>query len=74
MNDAPRASEADRRLDQHLELLRSEPPEPGTALVPRVVRTARLQRMLRTPAKAVIRLASTVAGGVAALLGARSRR
>ena len=74
MNDAPRASEADRRLDQHLELLRSEPPEPGTALVPRVVRTARLQRMLRTPIKAMIALASTVAGGVAALFGARSRR
>jgi hypothetical protein len=74
VNDAPRPSEADRRLDQHLELLRSEPPEPGTALVPRVVRTARLQRMLRTPIQAVIALASTVAGGVAALLGARSRR
>ena len=74
MNDAPRATEADRRLDEHLELLRSEAPEPGTALVPRVVRTARLQRMLRTPVKAVITLAATVAGGVAALFGVRSRR
>jgi hypothetical protein len=74
MNDAPGPSEADRRLDQHLELLRSDPPEPGTALVPRVVRTARLQRVLRRPVKAVIALAATVAGGVAALFGVRSRR
>jgi hypothetical protein len=74
VSDAPRSTETDRRLDEHLELLRSEPPEPGTALVPRVVRAARLQKMLRRPVKAVIALASTVAGGVAALFGVRSGR
>jgi hypothetical protein len=65
--------DAERRLDEHLGLLRTRPPEPGTMLVPRVVRAARLQRLLRVPIDAVAGLAGAVASGVAALLGLKRR-
>ncbi|HEX2415580.1 MAG TPA: hypothetical protein VHJ37_10215 [Thermoleophilaceae bacterium] len=73
MSDSSPPREVDRRLDEHLDLLRTEPPKPSTALVPRVIRTARIQRMLRAPVKAVLTLATAVASGVAALFGGKSR-
>ena len=68
MNDEPHAL-AERRLDEHLDLLRATPPEPGTALVPRVVRKARLQSYLRAPLRVVGIIGLAFVHGVAALFG-----
>lgn len=51
---------AERRLEEHLQLLRHAAPDPGRALVPRIVRTARWQRLIRGP----VRVAGTIAGAV----------
>lgn len=69
MNEEPEASPAERRLDEHLELLRATPPAPGTALVPRVVRKARLQSYLRAPLKVVGMIGFAFVQGLAALVG-----
>jgi hypothetical protein len=69
MNDDPVAGPAERRLDEHLELLRATPPEPGTALVPRVVRRARVQSYLRAPLRVVGMIGFAFVHGLAALVG-----
>ena len=69
MNDEPQAALAERRLDEHLELLRAAPPEPGTALVPRVVRRARLQSHLRAPLRVMGMIGFAFIHGLAALVG-----
>jgi len=59
VSDEPRELiPAERRLAEHLELLRAEGPQPGTELVPRVVRTVRWQRVARAP----LRVAGMIAG------------
>lgn len=62
MSDEPRevSPEAERRLAEHLELLRAERLEPGVALARRVVRTARWQRYARGP----LRVAGMIAGSL----------
>jgi hypothetical protein len=65
---------AEERLDEHLALLRDEPPEPSTALTVRVVRKARWQRAVRGPLVLAANLAAAVADGVSLLLGRRPRR
>ena len=69
MNDEPHIGPAERRLDEHLELLRAAPPEPGTALVPRVVRRARLQSYLRAPLRVVGMIGFAFVQGLATLIG-----
>lgn len=67
-------SPAERRLQEHLTLLRAEPPRPSAALVPRVIRTARWQRVVRPPARVASIIAMGVVEGVGALLGLQRRR
>ncbi len=42
-------SAAERRLDEHLELLRASPPDATLELVPQVIRAVRWQRAIRDP-------------------------
>jgi hypothetical protein len=58
---------AERRLTEHLELLRASPPTGGPQLVPRVIRGARWQRAVREPMVLVGMVASAVADGLALL-------
>ena len=69
MNDVPEGGPAERRLDEHLELLRDSPPSPGTALVPRVVRTARWQSFLRAPRRVVGMIGLAFVQGLTTLFG-----
>jgi hypothetical protein len=46
---AEELSLAERRLAQHLELLRASPPTDAPDLVPRVIRGVRWQRAIRDP-------------------------
>jgi hypothetical protein len=64
---------AEARVAEHLALLRVDAPGPSAALVRRVMRSARLQRLLRQPVRVVGMIAAAVVTGVAALLGARRR-
>lgn len=70
MNDQPDPGPAERRLDEHLDLLRASPPAPGTALVPRVVRRARWQSYLRAPLRVVGMIGFAFVSGLGALFGA----
>ena len=74
MNDEPEAGPAERRLDEHLVLLRDSPPEPGTALHPSVMRTARWRGILRAPLRVVAMIGAAVLQGVTTLAGGGSRR
>jgi hypothetical protein len=74
MTDEPESGPAERRLDEHLELLRASPPSPGTALVPRVVRTARWQGTLRAPLRVAAMIGLAVFEGIATLVGGSRRR
>jgi hypothetical protein len=67
---------AERRLDEHLELLREDESEgdDGRSLTRRIVSTARWQRTLRAPVAAVATVVGSVADGLFALLGGRRRR
>jgi len=69
----PDRTPAERRLDEHLELLRVEPAEPGKELVVRTVRAARWQRVLREPLRVVGMIAAAAFHGLAQLLGAGRR-
>jgi hypothetical protein len=64
---------AEARVSEHLALLRTDGPEPSTALVRRIVRSARWQRLARDPVRVVGMIAAAVATGVAAVLGLRRR-
>ena len=75
MNDADNPSAAERGLERYLESLRDDPPRPGAELVPRVLRSARWQRTVRAPLRAVGNLVATLADGLEALFGSgRARR
>lgn len=73
MNDEPTPSPAERRLEEHLELLRALPPEPETALVATVVRTARWQQALRSPLRVIGMIGSALVDGMSVLLGGPRR-
>ena len=73
MNDEPELGPAERRLDEHLELLRASPPAPGTALVPRVVRRARWQGFLRAPLRVVGMIGVAFVHGLTTLFGGRRK-
>lgn len=74
MNDEPEGGLAERRLDEHLELLRTTAPSPGTALVPRVVRKARWQSHLRAPLRVAGMIGFAFVHGLSALFGAGKSR
>jgi hypothetical protein len=61
-------SDAERRVVEYVETLGEDVPQPGHALAPRIVRTARWQRGLRAPLHAVGVLAAAVADALARLL------
>ena len=69
MNDEPATGPAEQRLGDHLELLRTSPPSPGTTLVPRVVRRARWQGYLQAPLRVVGMIGVAFVQGLATLLG-----
>jgi hypothetical protein len=60
-NPAEELSPAERRLAEHLELLRAAPPAAAPGLIEVVIRKARWQRVIRDPLLLV--------GGVATALG-----
>ena len=62
-------SPAERRLTDHLELLRASPP-PTPPLVPRVIRTVRWQRAIRDPLVLVGAVAAAVVEGLGIVFGA----
>ena len=61
---------AERRLVQHLELLRTGAPTVTPQLVPRVIRSVRWQRAIRDPLVLVGAVASAVADGLSLLFTA----
>ncbi len=58
---------AERRLTEHLELLRASPPIAAPGLVPRVLRGARWQRAIRDPLVLVGTVAAAIAEGLGVL-------
>jgi hypothetical protein len=58
---------AERRLRQHLELLRASPPESTPLLVPRVIRGVRWQRAVRDPLVLVGAVTAAVAESIGLL-------
>jgi hypothetical protein len=60
-NPAEDLTAAERRLSEHLELLRASPPSAAPELITRIVRRARWQSTVRDP--------MVFAGAVAAALG-----
>jgi hypothetical protein len=67
-------SPAERRLDEHMEMLRTTAIVPPAPLVARIVHAVRWQRAIRRPLVAVGALAAAVADGVRLLFGPRTRR
>ena len=59
---------AERRLAQHLELLRASPPSATPQLVPRVIRGVRWQRAVRDPLLLVSAVAAAFVEGASVLL------
>ena len=76
MSDEPRdlSPEAERRLAEHLELLRAHRPQPGVDLTRRVVRTARWQRAARAPLRVVGMIAGSLLDGILRLVAPGGRR
>jgi hypothetical protein len=59
---------AERRLTEHLELLRASPPTVAPGLVPQVIRGVRWQRGIRDPLLLVGAVAAAVAEGLSVLI------
>jgi hypothetical protein len=79
MNNGPQEpsdalSPTERRLNEHLELLRTDPPRGSALMVTHIVRTARWQRAVRRPLLAFAALAAAIGEGVRLLLGSRASR
>ena len=71
MSDEAPPTSAEQRLQQHLLVLREDPPQPGMELVRAVVRQARWQRAVRGSLRAFGRLLSATVGGLALATGLR---
>lgn len=68
-------SSAERRLVEHLEIVRAVPSSTDGSLARRVVRRARRHRALREPLRLIGTIAAAVVEGIGGLLGIdRSRR
>jgi hypothetical protein len=61
-------SPAERRLSEHLALLRASPPSATPELIARIIRHARWQRAIRGPLVLVGAVASAFADGLGLLL------
>ncbi|MFL5830394.1 MAG: hypothetical protein ACJ76X_10785 [Solirubrobacteraceae bacterium] len=61
-------SPAERRLSEHLDLLRASPPSAAPELIGRIVRQARWQRAIRGPLVLMGAVASAFADGLGLLL------
>jgi hypothetical protein len=70
-DDPEAVTPVQRRLDEHLELLRVEEPPGDPSLPERVVRSARWQRALRAPVAVVGVVAGAVVDGLRALVVGR---
>ena len=66
-SSADELTPAERRLAEHLELLRASPPTVAPALVPRVLRGVRWQRAIRDPLVLVGAVAAAVAEALSVL-------
>ncbi len=74
MNSGPaEPTAAERRLDEHLELLRSDQTGPSRSLADRTVRTARWQRAARAPLRVAGMIAAALRDGLG-LVAQRGRR
>jgi hypothetical protein len=71
--DSNYSSRAEARLDEHLRLLRSDPPRDGRSLVLSVLSAARWQRTVRGSLLALGRLSGGLASGLHALLQRKAR-
>lgn len=69
----PEPTPAERRLDEHLELLRSDQTGLGHSLAARTIRTARWQRAVRGPLRVAGMIAAAVLDGLG-LVGRGGRR
>jgi hypothetical protein len=70
----PASPAAERRLDEHLALLRTAGSQSAaTSLVRRVVRTARVQKLVRAALQVAGTIAAGVRDGIVGLLGVRRR-
>jgi hypothetical protein len=65
---------AETRVARYLTELRDDPPAPKAELAPTIVRRARWQQALRTPARAVGALTAALGDGLALVLGLRKGR
>ncbi len=65
---------AERGLDRHLQLLRTDAPSPPAPMVANIVKAARWQRAVRRPLLVVGTLAATVSDAIRLLLGSPSNR
>lgn len=64
-------SPAELRARELLQGMAGSPPEPGTALVPRVVRAARWQRVVRGAVQAATGVLGAMGDGLSMLIGRR---
>lgn len=75
MNGEPdNPTAAERGLDEHLELLRSDRSGPMRSLVRRTVRTARWQRVARAPLRVAGMIAAALVDGLSLVAGRRRQR
>lgn len=67
-------SPAERKLEDHLQLLRADAPQPPRAMMATILRSARWQRAVRRPLMTIATLGATVAEGVRLLLVSPRKR
>lgn len=67
-------SPAEQRLNEHLQLLKTDLPQPSVALVRRIVRAARWQRAIRRPLLTIANFAGAIADGIRLLISSRTSR
>ncbi len=72
--DPDELTAAERGLRDHLQLLRQDAPRASTAIVSRVVRSARWQRAIRRPLLAIGALTATVGEALRLLIKAPGER
>ena len=70
---ADELSPAEQRLDEHLELLRANPPTATPDLITRIVRTARWQAAVRDPLVLIGAVAMSLGESIRLVFGAKER-
>ncbi len=78
MTDSGPASDAttpaEARLVEHLAVLREQPPTPAPTLTPTIVRTARWQRVVRVPLRAMGAMTLALVEGLGLVTRRRTER